>query len=74
MPAEGPVGSDAIAAALQTDSRTLESLVEPYLLHAGLVTRAPRGRVATEPARRQPDSSQAERPRPYRWGRKPHLW
>jgi Holliday junction DNA helicase RuvB len=43
----GPVGLDTLAAALGEDSGTLEDVYEPYLIMNGLVTRTPRGRVAT---------------------------
>jgi Holliday junction DNA helicase RuvB len=46
----GPVGIEAIAAALQEEVQTLEDMVEPFLLHRGLLARTPRGRVATEKA------------------------
>ena len=43
----GPVGIDSLAACLGDDPRTLEDVVEPYLLQKGLVQRTPRGRMAT---------------------------
>lgn len=43
----GPVGLDTLAAALGEDSGTLEDVYEPYLIMNGLITRTPRGRVAT---------------------------
>jgi Holliday junction DNA helicase RuvB len=43
----GPVGIEAIAASLSEERGTLEDVVEPFLLQAGLVTRTPRGRMAT---------------------------
>jgi Holliday junction DNA helicase RuvB len=46
----GPVGIDALAATLQEEVQTLEDMVEPFLLHAGLLARTPKGRVATEDA------------------------
>ena len=46
----GPVGIEAIAAALQEESDTLVDMVEPYLLKIGFVTRSPSGRKATEEA------------------------
>jgi Holliday junction DNA helicase RuvB len=46
----GPVGIEAIGAALQEEVQTLEDMVEPFLLHRGLLARTPRGRVATEEA------------------------
>ncbi len=44
----GPVGIEAIAATLQEEVQTLEDMVEPFLLHRGLLARTPKGRVATE--------------------------
>jgi Holliday junction DNA helicase RuvB len=46
----GPVGIEAIAASLSEERGTLEDVVEPFLLQAGLVTRTPRGRMATASA------------------------
>ena len=43
----GPVGLEAIAATMGDDSGTLEDVVEPYLLQAGLVARTRRGRQLT---------------------------
>ena len=43
----GPAGIEAIAASLSEDRRTLEELVEPYLLKIGFIVRSPRGRQAT---------------------------
>jgi Holliday junction DNA helicase RuvB len=43
----GPVGVEAIAASLSEERGTLEEVVEPFLLQVGLLTRTPRGRVAT---------------------------
>jgi holliday junction DNA helicase RuvB len=41
----GPVGVDALAASLGEDARTVEDLIEPYLLQMGYIQRTPRGRV-----------------------------
>jgi Holliday junction DNA helicase RuvB len=46
----GPVGIDAIAAALSEERDTVADVVEPYLMASGLIKRTPRGRVATEAA------------------------
>ncbi|MDQ2866500.1 MAG: Holliday junction branch migration DNA helicase RuvB [Candidatus Eremiobacteraeota bacterium] len=46
----GPVGLNAIAATLTEDAETLEDVVEPYLLKAGLVARTASGRKATSRA------------------------
>ena len=43
----GPVGLETLAAAVGEDKGTLEDVVEPYLIHQGLLARTPRGRVAT---------------------------
>jgi Holliday junction DNA helicase RuvB len=43
----GPVGLDTLAVALGEDPGTLEDVYEPYLIQNGLITRTPRGRVAT---------------------------
>ncbi|MCG0277507.1 MAG: Holliday junction branch migration DNA helicase RuvB [Thermanaeromonas sp.] len=48
----GPVGLDALAAALSEDPGTLEDVYEPYLLQMGYLRRTPRGRLATELAYR----------------------
>ncbi|MDH4378431.1 MAG: Holliday junction branch migration DNA helicase RuvB [Vampirovibrionales bacterium] len=46
----GPVGLDTLAAAMGEDPRTLEDVVEPYLLQCGLIQRTPRGRQLTAAA------------------------
>jgi len=46
----GPVGIEALAATLQEEVQTLEDMVEPFLLHSGLLARTPKGRMATEKA------------------------
>ncbi|MEW6447470.1 MAG: Holliday junction branch migration DNA helicase RuvB [Bacillota bacterium] len=43
----GPAGVDTLAAATGEEAVTLEDVVEPYLMQAGLLARTPRGRVAT---------------------------
>ena len=43
----GPVGIDALAAALHEERDTLENEVEPFLIQQGFLQRTPRGRVAT---------------------------
>jgi holliday junction DNA helicase RuvB len=50
--AGGPVGVTALAASLSEDAATLEDLVEPFLLRAGLIARTQRGRVLTDAGRR----------------------
>ena len=47
----GPVGIETLAAAVGEDRGTLEDVVEPYLIHQGLLSRTPRGRLATRLAR-----------------------
>lgn len=48
----GPVGIDALAAALHEERDAIEDLYEPYLIQEGYMMRTPRGRVATELAYR----------------------
>ena len=48
--AGGPAGVEALAATLQEEVQTLEEMVEPFLLHTGLLARTQKGRVATEKA------------------------
>ncbi|MGD9692316.1 MAG: Holliday junction branch migration DNA helicase RuvB [Phycisphaerales bacterium] len=43
----GPVGLEALAATLNEDAGSLEDVVEPFLLQAGLVARTRRGRQLT---------------------------
>jgi Holliday junction DNA helicase RuvB len=43
----GPAGVDALAASLHEEPETLEEVVEPFLLKAGLIARTPAGRRAT---------------------------
>lgn len=44
----GPVGLDALAAAIGEDSGTIEDVYEPYLIQNGFIARTPRGRIVTE--------------------------
>ena len=46
----GPVGIEAVAAAINDEAETLAELVEPYLLKIGFVVRGPSGRRATRVA------------------------
>ncbi|MFC4225373.1 Holliday junction branch migration DNA helicase RuvB [Lysinibacter cavernae] len=46
----GPVGLSTLAVSVGEDSETIEAVVEPFLVRAGLVSRTPRGRVATPTA------------------------
>lgn len=43
----GPVGLETLASSLGEDPRTLEDVYEPFLLQSGLISRTPRGRMAT---------------------------
>ena len=43
----GPVGVETLAASIGEDRKTIEEVVEPYLLQAGFLERTPKGRVAT---------------------------
>ena len=61
--AGGPVGLETLASSLGEDSRTLEDVYEPYLLQAGLLSRTPRGRMATAAAYRHLNF-----PMPGGWG------
>ncbi len=46
----GPVGVEALAAAIQEEKSTLEDVHEPYLLQAGYLDRTARGRQITQKA------------------------
>lgn len=46
----GPVGIDNIAVALGEDSRTIEDVIEPFLIMKGLIQRTQQGRVVTKKA------------------------
>ena len=43
----GPVGLSTLAVSVGEEAETIESVVEPFLVRSGLLTRSPRGRVAT---------------------------
>lgn len=43
-----PIGLSTIAAALSEDERTIEDVIEPYLLANHYVERTPKGRIATK--------------------------
>ncbi len=43
----GPVGIETISAGLSEDSRTIEEVIEPFLIQIGLIERTPRGRILT---------------------------
>ena len=46
----GPVGLNTLAVSVGEESETIEAVVEPFLVRIGLITRTPRGRVATPAA------------------------
>jgi Holliday junction DNA helicase RuvB len=46
----GPVGLNTLAVSVGEEAETIESVVEPFLVRTGLITRTPRGRVATAAA------------------------
>jgi Holliday junction DNA helicase RuvB len=46
----GPVGLNTLAVSVGEEADTIESVVEPFLVRIGLITRTPRGRVATPQA------------------------
>src|SRR5690606_9795946 len=43
----GPVGLGTLAVSVGEEAETIESVVEPFLVRIGMITRSPRGRVAT---------------------------
>ena len=47
-----PVGIDTLCSALNDDKKTIENTVEPYLIQIGFIRKTPRGRIATEKAKR----------------------
>ena len=46
----GPVGLGTLSVSVGEESDTIESVVEPFLVRVGMITRTPRGRVATNRA------------------------
>jgi Holliday junction DNA helicase RuvB len=48
----GPIGVDALSAALCEEKDTLEEVYEPFLIQSGYINRTPKGRVATNRAYR----------------------
>ena len=46
----GPVGLNTLAVSVGEEAETIEAVVEPFLVRIGLITRTPRGRVATSAA------------------------
>lgn len=49
----GPVGLDTLAVSIGEEAETISSVVEPFLVRMGLITRTPRGRTATYKAWQQ---------------------
>jgi holliday junction DNA helicase RuvB len=60
----GPVGLSTLAVSVGEESETVESVVEPFLVRIGLLTRTPRGRVATRAAWKHFGLSPAVEPQP----------
>jgi Holliday junction DNA helicase RuvB len=56
----GPVGLNTLAVSVGEESETIESVVEPFLVRIGLLSRTPRGRVATPSAWRHFGISHAQ--------------
>jgi len=46
----GPVGLSTLAVSVGEEADTIESVVEPFLVRVGMLSRTPRGRVATRRA------------------------
>jgi Holliday junction DNA helicase RuvB len=46
----GPVGLNTLAVSVGEEPETIESVVEPFLVRIGMLSRTPRGRVATRAA------------------------
>ncbi|WP_353814220.1 Holliday junction branch migration DNA helicase RuvB [Agromyces sp. SYSU T00266] len=46
----GPVGLNTLAVSVGEEAETIEAVVEPFLVRIGLITRTPRGRMATPAA------------------------
>ena len=44
----GPIGLDTLAAFINEESETIMEVYEPYLLQIGLLSRTPKGRIATK--------------------------
>jgi Holliday junction DNA helicase RuvB len=58
----GPVGLSTLAASVGEEPETIESVVEPFLVRIGLLSRTPRGRVATAAAWRHAGRAPAAAP------------
>ena len=48
--AGGPSGVSTLSAAIGEDERTIEEVIEPFLIREGFIQKTPRGRVATDRA------------------------
>ncbi len=46
----GPAGLSTLAAAIGEDERTIEAMIEPFLIREGMLQRTARGRIATDAA------------------------
>ncbi len=46
----GPAGLSTLAAAIGEEERTIEEMIEPFLIREGLIQKTPRGRTATDTA------------------------
>jgi Holliday junction DNA helicase RuvB len=44
----GPVGLNTLAVSVGEEAETIEAVVEPFLVRIGLISRTPRGRIATK--------------------------
>lgn len=52
----GPVGLETLSAALSEDKGTIEEVYEPFLIQEGLLQKTPRGRMATDLAKKHFDN------------------
>ena len=48
--AGGPAGVSTLSSAIGEDERTIEEVIEPFLIREGFIQKTPRGRVATDMA------------------------
>ena len=46
----GPVGVSTLSSAIGEDERTIEEVIEPFLIREGFIQKTPRGRIATDNA------------------------
>jgi Holliday junction DNA helicase RuvB len=56
----GPVGLNTLAVAVGEEKDTIEEVYEPFLVQEGLIQRTPRGRIATDRARKHLHLDSAE--------------